>query len=63
MDRKIKKIKRKIDSLSSDQAELVKEYYKDKPWAVLGEQRSLFKNCTDFPLFAQPEEDKQTKLF
>ncbi len=63
MNRKIKELAKKVEKLPTEQQRLVKEYYKEKPWAVLGEQRSLFKNCSDFPLFAQTEEEKQLGLF
>lgn len=63
MNQKIKKLAKKVEKLPEDQQRLVKEYYKDKPWTVVGEQRSLFKNCSDFPLFSQPEEEKQLGLF
>ena len=63
MKQKIKKLTKKVGKLPEDQQRLVKEYYNEKPWAIMGEQRSLFKNCTDFPLFSQSEEEKQLGLF
>ena len=63
MKSKIKKITKQIEKLPEAEQELVKQYYKEKPMALLGVQRSLFKNCTDFPLFAQGQEEKQTSLF
>lgn len=63
MKSKIDRKARQISRLAPIEQELVKAYYKDKPWTLLGEQRSLFKNCSDFPLFAQAEDDKQQSLF
>lgn len=63
MNQKIKKLAKKVEKLPADQQALVKEYYKERPWAVVGEQRSLFKNCSDFPLFSEAEQEKQLGLF
>jgi len=63
MKNKAKEKAKKIAKLPAHEQEVVKDYFKNNPDKVWGEQKSLLKSHTDLPLFWSAEEQKQTTLF
>lgn len=63
MGNKAKRVAKRIEQLPAHEQEVVKDYFRENPEKVWGEQKSLLKSHADLPLFRLIEEDKQTTLF